>query len=185
MKRIIPSETLKRLCFVFLFAVTLVILSPHASAQTGVYASFTAGKTDLPNTDWIYGPTVGAYFDSSHFPIVEWGADIRASFLGGSGKTQMQSGLVGPRLAAHLPVVPLKPYAELLIGAGHVQAGQGSAQISETKFEYQGVFGADVTVFPRIDWRVVEFSYGGLPNLGGGLNPKTISTGLVFRIPFL
>lgn len=185
MRRINPSDVLKRLCFVFLFALTLVTLSTKGLAQTGIYATFTAGKTDLPNTDWIYGPTVGAYFDSSHFQALKLGADVRGTFLGGSGNTQMQSVLVGPRVAVHVPTVPVKPYAELLIGAGHIHAGQGFAESSVTKFQYQGVFGADVTILPRFDWRVVEFNYSGLSDYANGIHPKSISTGLVFRIPML
>jgi hypothetical protein len=38
-------------------------------------------------------------------------------------------------------------------------------------------------VLPRLDWRVVEFSYGGLSALNGTLNPRTLSTGLVLRLP--
>lgn len=179
--KITPPIVCKSLYFVVLLALALAALGPVSKAETGVYATFTAGKTGSPNTDWIYGPTVGAYFDSKHLPVVEWGADVRGVFLGGSGRNQIQSGLVGPRIAAHLPVIPIKPYAEMLVGVGHAQANQSSA----TKFQYQGLIGADVTVLPRIDWRVVEFSYGGLPSFNGGTNPKTISTGIVFRVPFL
>lgn len=179
--KITPPVVRKTLYFVCLIAFALTISSVEAKAQTGVYATFTAGKTGSPNTDWVYGPTVGAYFDSSHLPFLEWGADVRGVFLGGSGTNQIQSGLVGPRLVAHVPVIPIKPYGEFLVGVGHAQTSSGSA----TKFQYQGLLGVDATIFPRIDWRVVEFSYGGLPSFNGGTNPKTISTGLVFRIPFL
>ncbi|MHB1857169.1 MAG: hypothetical protein ACYCPM_07010, partial [Acidobacteriaceae bacterium] len=69
------------------------------------------------------------------------------------------------------------------IGAGHADYGQGVAHVSATKFQYQFLGGLDLTVLPRIDWRVVEFSYGGLSGLGSSLNPKTISTGIVVRLP--
>jgi hypothetical protein len=166
--KFIPIFPLKPFC---LLVFTLAILSPSSKAETGAYIAFTTGKTGSPNTDWIYGPTIGAYFDSSHLPVVEWGADIRGIFLGGSGKNQLQSGLLGPRIAAQLPVIPVKPYVEMLVGVGYAQVAPSSA----VKFQYQGLIGADVTVLPRIDWRVIEFSYGGLPSFNGGTNPKTIS----------
>lgn len=178
-------KLLKTFLLVFVFAFMAFAGQSFASAQTGVYATFTAAQTDVPNTKWIYGPTVGAYFDSSHFAVAEWGVDLRGSFLGGSGNYQLQSGLVGPRVAAHLPVLPLRPYAEALIGVGHIQVGQGVAQTSATKFQYQVLGGLDVTVLPRLDWRVVEASYGGLNDVLGGVHPTTLSTGIVFRVPFL
>jgi hypothetical protein len=184
MRKISP-KLLKTLLPVFVFAIAAFAGRSSASAQTGVYATFTAAKTGVPNTSWIYGPTVGAYFDSSHLAVLEWGVDLRGSFLGGNGTHQLQSGLVGPRVAAHLPIIPLKPYVEGLVGIGHLEAGQGSAQLSATKFEYQVVGGVELNVLPRLDWRVIEASYGGLPGIANGINPTTLSTGLVFRVPFL
>jgi hypothetical protein len=76
-------------------------------------------------------------------------------------------------------------------GVGHTRFGQGVAKQSNTDFEYQFLGGLDMTILPRIDWRVVEFSYGGVsglgrsldPKIGSSLNPKTISTGFVVRLP--
>src|SRR5262249_19793745 len=114
-------------CYRLMFCVTLTLatLSPCARAQTGVYASFTASKVDAPDKEWIYGPTVGVYFDTSHFTIVELGVDIRGSFLGIGGATQLQNGLAGPRIVLRTPIIPLRPYAEGLIGIGHAKFGQG------------------------------------------------------------
>jgi hypothetical protein len=79
----------------------------------------------------------------------------------------------------------VKPYAEALAGVGHASFSGNSAN-SVTKFEYQFLGGLDFTVLPRLDWRVVEFSYGGLAGLdNGSIHPKTLSSGLVLRIPFL
>ncbi len=70
-----------------------------------------------------------------------------------------------------------------LVGAGYAQSGQGAAYYSATKFEYNFVGGLDYTFFPRLDWRVVECSYGGLSSFKGSFNPRTLSTGVVFRLP--
>ncbi len=180
MKKTIPQAISKYSRHALFIALALTVLSPWARAQTGVYASFTAAKMDSTNSKWIYGPTVGAYFDSSHFAVLEWGADLRGTFLGGGGATQLQSGLVGPRVVVHAPIIPIKPYAEGLVGIGH---GQVAGQASATKFQYEVLGGIEYTLVPRIDWRVVEVGYSSLTNFDGGLTPKTFSTGLVVRLP--
>jgi hypothetical protein len=78
--------------------------------------------------------------------------------------------------------MPIHPYIEALVGAGHADYGQGSAKVTATKFQYQFLGGLDLTILPRIDWRLVEFSYGGLSGLGSSFNPKTLSTGIVIRL---
>lgn len=164
----------------FLCAVLLLPLS--AWAQTAVYADFSASNFDVPNVGWQYGPTFGIYYDHWHVPFISLGVDGRASFIG-SGSTKVYSGLIGPRVQVRPHVIPLQPYAEALIGGGNVQFGQGVARTDKNAFEYQVVAGADLTVFPRIDWRVAEFSYSGFSSLGQPFNPKTFSTGIVLRLP--
>ena len=167
-----------------LFLAIIAVASSHvASAQTGIYANFSVAKFNVANTGRLYGPTFGAYFDAGHLGFFSTGVDIRGSFLSDGGQTQLDSGLVGPRLAVHPRVLPINPYVEILGGVGHVKFGQGSAQTTSTNFEYQALGGVDVTILPRLDWRVIEFSYDGVPSLYGGFHPKTISTGLVFRLP--
>lgn len=160
----------------------LLLCSMPALAQVGLYGEFSAAKLNVPNTGWIYGPTFGGYYDKGHFLLLNLGLDARVALLG-SGSTKLDSGLIGPRLAIVPHVLPLKPYVEALIGAGHADYGQGFATTRATKFEYQFLGGLDFTFFPRLDWRVVEFSYGGVSGLGSSLNPETISTGLVLRLP--
>ena len=168
----------------------LLVLALGAMAQVGVYGEFSAAKINRPNTDWIYGPTLGAYYDPWHVPFLGAGIDLRAAFLG-TGSTTLDSGLAGPRLVFIPHALPFQPYAEALIGVGHTRFGQGIAKQTNTDFEYQFLGGLDITILPRIDWRVVEFSYGGVsglgrsldPKMGSSLNPKTISTGLVVRLP--
>jgi hypothetical protein len=169
----------RQLCtfFLFLFAVTLA-----AQAQTGLYIEYSGSKIDSPSNDWIYGPTFGAYTDLiGGVPFVHLGADLRGSVLGISQTTTLYSGLIGPRVSLHPHVLPFMPYLEGLGGVGYYDFGSG--QDTSTKFEYQFLAGVDFTVFPRVDWRVIEFSYGGLSVFNGDLHPKTLSTGLVLRLP--
>jgi len=164
-----------------LFAV-LAAVPFSAHAQTAVYAQFSASDFHKPNIGWQYGPTFGLYYDHWGVPFLRAGVDLRASFLG-SGSTVEDVGLIGPRVQLHPHVVPLMPYAEVLGGVAHVQIGQGSAQINGNEFAYQALAGLDLTIFPRLDWRVAEYSWGGVQSLNQSFNPTTISTGLVLRLP--
>ena len=166
----------------------LVLASAAASAQTGVYAEFTGGKISAANTPWMYGPTIGLYHDDGFGPIA-LGLDVRGSFLrrgdtNGAGSNESLNTLEGGvRLAITPHVLPFRPYAEALGGYGGLTTGQGASRTSASHFTYQFLGGLDLTFFPRLDWRVVEFSYGRLSGLSNSYAPKTLSTGLVLRLP--
>jgi hypothetical protein len=173
---------------IYLLCAMAVGLAGVSRAQTAVYGEFTAAKLSAANTSWMYGPTVGLYHDSGH-GLLATGLDVRGTFAGrgdtnGAGSSQTLDTLLGGvRLAVTPHVLPIKPYGEVLGGLGHLKTGQGSARTSSTKFAYQFVGGVDFTIFPRVDWRVVEFSYGRLAGLGDSFVPKTLGTGIVFRLP--
>ena len=173
-----------RICLLGMAALGLVAA---AQAQTAIYGEFSAAKS-APNASWMYGPTVGLYHDSGH-GFFATGLDVRGTFAGrgdtnGSNTSQtLDTVMGGVRLAITPHLLPIKPYAEALGGLGHLKSGEGSERTSSTKFAYQFLGGVDFTFFPRLDWRVVEFSYGRLAGLDGSLAPKTLSTGLVLRLP--
>ena len=156
--------------------------------QTAVYAEFTGGKISAANTNWMYGPTIGLYHDNG-LGLLALGYDVRGSFLrrgdthGTDSNESLNSVELGVRAAVTPHVLPIKPYVEALVGYGGLTVGQGAARESASHAAYQFLGGVDFTFFPRLDWRVVEFSYGRLSGLGDAYAPKTISTGLVFRLP--
>jgi hypothetical protein len=178
MTRHVPRVCVVRLLLLILLSSALVRC---AFAQTGIYAEFGGSKIDAPTDEWVYGPIFGIYSDFIPLPFVRLGLDLRGSILGVSQDTTLYSGLIGPRLAVHPKVVPFTPYVEAVFGIGNFDSG--SVNGTDTKFEYQFLGGIDHTLLPRLDWRVVEFSYGGLSVLDSSLHPKTISTGLVLRLP--
>ena len=98
-----------------------------AGAQTGVYAGFSASDYHVAHVGWQYGPLFGVYFQPWGAPFVRAGVDVRASLLG-TGDTKVDSILAGPRVQLHPRVVPLMPYAEILLGGGHVNLGRGRWQ---------------------------------------------------------
>jgi hypothetical protein len=151
-------------------------------AQLGLYGAFTAQNLGGPNNDGydLYGGTFGAYLASGRLAILSVGIDLRGSFARGSGAS-FDTGAIGPRIALNTHILPIHPYIEGTIGLGHADfTGAGSA----TKFEYQVLGGLDFTILPRIDWRVAEYSYGGLSTINSyNYRPKSLSTGLVLRLP--
>jgi hypothetical protein len=169
----ISSTLLLWLCFGF-----------RLEAQTAIYATFTAGKLNVAGTDWIYGGQAGIYHDFQPIPMLHLGLDGRAQILD-KGQTKLISGMAGPRVAIKPWAIPIRPYVEALFGVGHVEFNPANVSspdaTSETDFEYQFVGGLDLTLFPHIDWRMGEFSYGGVSGLSQCLHPKTASTGLVVR----
>jgi len=156
--------------------------SGGAGAQTAVYAGFSASDFHLANVNWQYGPTFGLYYDHWGLGPLKAGVDVRASLLG-VGTEKITSVLAGPRVQLQPRVVPLMPYAEVLIGGGHADIGQGVAHVDKTEVEYQVLGGLDATIFPHLDWRIVDYSWGDVTNLGEPLRPSTLSTGLVLRLP--
>lgn len=145
--------------------------------QTAIYGEFNAAKLNA-TSGWLMGPTLGFYHDNG-YGIFSAGFDVRGSLVG-RGATQLDSLLVGGRLAVTPHVIPLKPYVEALGGLGHYADNTGN---TSNRFQYQFLGGLDLTVLPRVDWRVVEFSYGGVASMSGTFNPEVISTGIVFRLP--
>jgi hypothetical protein len=169
------SRPLAILLFVFL------PLSLHA--QLGLYGSFSATKLNVPNNNnFLYGGTFGGYLASGQLAVLSVGFDFRGSAVGGGG-TSFDSGSAGPRVGLNTHLLPVHPYVEGLVGVGH--ASFTEAPIGNvTKFEYQFLGGFDYAILPRVDWRIAEFSYGGLAGLSSNsFHPKSISTGLVLRLP--
>jgi hypothetical protein len=173
---------MKLLPLLALFLIGLAPLSSHA--QLGLYGGFTVQNVGGPRNDGIvlYGGTLGAYLASGRLAILNVGVDLRGS-SSRSGGDSFTSGAIGPRVGLNLHVIPLHPYVEATAGLGNV-GFKGSSSV--TRFEYQLLGGLDITVLPRIDWRLVEYSYGGMsyPN-SAAYHPKSLTTGLVLRLPRL
>jgi hypothetical protein len=168
-----------------LLILSLLSLSPLSlHAQLGLYAGLTVQNPGIPgnNSYDLYGGTLGAYLASGHLAILNLGVDLRGTFTRSSGNS-FNTGAIGPRLGLNLHIIPLHPYVEATAGLASLNLNGGSPS-NGTSFEYQLIGGLDVTVFPRIDWRVAEFSYGGVSvQNSSSYHPKTLTTALVLRIP--
>ena len=187
-----------KLRWCFLFFLSLFSIA-SAGAQIGVY-----GKLDLTHftnntnkaSEWFYGPGIGIYDDFLHVGPVQLGADLRGSYLIGSND-RYRSVLGGVRVAVKPPLLPIRPYAEGLIGVAGTKSNQSgsfstanSVSFSNTfgtKFAYQILGGVDWAILPHVDFRVIEVGYGRASAVSSETNAPSssmtsISSGLVLRL---
>jgi hypothetical protein len=162
-----------------LWALPLLLLSfgaatLHAQSKFAIYGTFGGEKSGLPNEGWTTAETLGLYVGLANLRPLAISADARADL-----SSNINSVLIGPRLALHFPTFPLKPYAEILIGeSSYGRTGAGLKDSSQ--FASRAVFGADTAILPHLDWRIVDFSTG-INQSANGTHQKTLSSGLVLR----
>ena len=178
------------------FALGLLLSASASSAQLGIY-----GKFDVPHysdqssgsaaSGWYHGGGVGIYDDFLHLGPVHLGADLRGDFAS-RDSYHLRSVAGGLRVAGKLPLIPLRPYVEGLVGVGGTQyTGALAAGISgspyNNKFLYEALGGLDITIFPHLDFRAVEIGVGRQSGTGSGSSAGAatlvlISSGLVLRL---
>jgi hypothetical protein len=198
---------------VFFLAAIAIVSSVSASAQVGVYGMFTADQlsniasSPLPpvstapsdqrsNSVNPLGGTGGVYYDFKTWGPVRLGVDARGSILttkrgayvnfDASG-ARIYSVLGGVRASFHTPIAPLKPYLQVSAGLGRSDYGlqsSGGAVTVYNNFEYEGLAGLDIKLLPVLDFRLVEFGYGGLDPFGTYSHNypiKQVSSGFVIH----
>ena len=154
--------------------LALITTALQAQAKLAVYGTFGGEKSGLPNQGWTTAGTLGLYIGVAKLGPLYLSADARADL-----SNNINSGLIGPRLALRLPAVPFKPYAEVFIGGSSYSKTPAGLK-DPSQFASRAVFGIDTTIFPHLDWRIADFSYG-LNNSANGDHAMTLSTGLVIR----
>jgi len=159
-----------------LLLLSLYPTALHSQAKLAVYGTGGTEKSGLQHSGWNTATTFGFYYGLRHFGLFDLSADVR-----GDLSHNIDSGILGPRLAAKIPVFPIMPYAELLFGESSYST-QSDGHKNANNFTYRYVTGVDVTLIPHFDWRVVDFSYSsGITQFNANVHPKTITTGFVLR----
>ncbi|GGA71945.1 hypothetical protein GCM10011507_24430 [Edaphobacter acidisoli] len=167
---------------------------PSGSCST-TQPIFNPSCISYNNSVVTLGGTLGAYYDFKSFGPVRLGADVRGTlssakrgaetFSNGSG-SRLYDGLGGVRASFKTRWAPIRPYIQG--SAGFAKSDYGVTDpIIHNNFQYMGYAGVDIKVLPVMDFRLVEFGYGGLNPLGtNGHNypVKTVSSGIVFHLPF-
>jgi hypothetical protein len=157
-----------------LFLLAIVTTNLNAQARLAIYGTAGTERSGLPNNPWKLAGTFGFYVQFTKLGPVFFAVDAR-----GDLSSQIRSGLVGPRLAIKLPVLPIRPYGELLFGVANYPQTVAGIEYSND-FAYRYVLGVDSTILPHLDWRVVDFSYG-INNSAGYGHAETVTSGLVIR----
>lgn len=161
-----------------------------APAQIAVYGEATGSSLQFQQTPHMYGATFGIYKVKPVGPVA-LGADFRGVMVKGGGSqgsiddAKLDEGQFGLRVATSPSVLPLSlmPYAEALVGLGYWRGGLGVLRRDRTHALMQLVVGADVPVYRSVQWRVIEFSYARAGSQPGFINPISVSTGFVIRLP--
>jgi hypothetical protein len=184
--------------------VALAMTTIAARAQLGIYVNpigthVTNSVADTgpfaflgqdSKSQWFYGVSIGSYMNLYHQGKVNAGLDVRDTIQHGNNASLNQF-LVGGRVAVSPFKIPIKPYAQLSVGAGTTRAPTNNVHI--TRFVPSVAVGADYTLSRHFDWRIFEVSYGSLAtvstsSVGSGPNiPNShllgFSTGFVIKVP--
>jgi hypothetical protein len=156
--------------------VLLLSLLPntlHAQARFAIYGTVGGETAGGPHESWDLAGTVGFYAGLKKLGPLDLSLDARADL-----SDNLNSGLLGPRVAFTLPAFPIKPYGEFLIG--FTDYNKNASFADSTQFAARYVLGTDMTILPHVDWRIADFSYD-LNNSPYNTHAKTLSTGLVIR----
>jgi opacity protein-like surface antigen len=180
-----------------LIAVTLSLFGALAVAQVptsgNVFLGYSFYNTDLSSIDrantngWeasVEGkvlPFIGIVADfDAHYGSQNFEAGICPAALGGcftqfNANLSEHNYLFGPR--ASFSIGKIRPFAEVLIGAGHVQV---NGVASDTSFATAVGGGVDYKLFHLLAWRLqgdyIHTSFFSTPQ-----NNVRLSTGIVFR----
>jgi hypothetical protein len=121
--------------------------------------------------------------------MVSWASDFRVTLTSGGDVNgqytdkRLDLGTVGFRVAATPHTMRFKPYGEAALGFGYWRGGIGLTRQDKYTSVLQGMVGLDYRVGSRMDWRVAEISYSRLSGQIHFINPITVSTGIVLRVP--
>lgn len=143
-----------------------------------IFGEFGAGWPNYGG-DYLLGPTVGGYMQ-----FHRWlGGEVRGSVMHwGPSEYHQANALIGPRV--QYPFHRLLPYGAFDIGIAHAAYPPvpHAPVSSANKLGWELATGVDYRLSHRIDLRLADFTYGKIYILQNGVDPKTISSGIVFRL---
>ena len=183
-----------RLPFAVLSLAVFVLPQSKAHAQFAVYGLFSGGilgsTPTIPGSSTSHdagfssgGFTIGAYDEFTRTGIIHFGIDGRyfsqSSSNSNSYGNKVHGGLIGLRLSAKLPIIPLKPYVQAEVGAVGTNYGINPNTTTSSAWQING--GVDYTVLPHLDLRA-EYG-GGTINAyqGGNQTLQEFGGGVVLR----
>jgi hypothetical protein len=187
-----------------------------SNGAPGVSASGSKSTGSISPT----GGLGGVYYDFKTYGPVRLGVDFRAgnnhankSASGSGGGDALTTGnffLGGVRGSFHTRYSWLKPYAQVSVGYARSNLTEPSCATSsggillcggavtnpnprydDNFLQIEGFVGADIKIFPVMDFRAIELGYGNMNRLGSGssfdgassVSVKSLGAGVVFHLP--
>ena len=173
--------------------LSLILFATLASAQIpsgNVFFGYSYYSTDLSSINRVNTNGWEASVEGKIIPFLGMVADFDGHYgsqtfgtvcaVGGicafNASFSENNYLFGPRIS--VSVAKLRPFAEVLVGAAHVNVSNGFG--SDTSFADAIGGGVDYKFFHLLAWRL-EGDYVGTRLLGATQNNVRISTGIVVR----
>lgn len=145
---------------------------PHHGAN--LFAEFSGGRTGQ-GEGIVWGGSAGAYLQGSLLGFV-----VRGTALPSNSDIRIYDATLGPRFAVSLPFV--RAFAEVGGGMGHTGYYDSNGNLDSTwGAAWQANLGFARTLFPRVEWRILEGSYARIYT-GSGVSPVMLSSGLTLHV---
>lgn len=146
----------------------------------------------------------GVFRDVKTLGPVRLGVDLRVGSTVGNknaatyfntARPRVFTALAGVRGSFGTPLPRLRPYIEGAVGYAKSNVGvpeqpasplvPGSGMVKyDSGIQFRGFAGVDLAIAPAFDFRVVELGAGGLHSNNSTYPIESISTGVVFHLPF-
>ncbi|HEX3661459.1 MAG TPA: hypothetical protein VHU89_08500 [Acidobacteriaceae bacterium] len=139
-----------------------------------VFAEFSAGRTGQ-GEGVVWGGSAGSYLQGRLLGLV-----VRGTALPSNSGIRLYDAVLGPRFAVSLPFVRL--FAEAGGGMGHCGSYDATGNpASSWGPAWQVNLGFAHTLLPRVEWRILEGSYGRI-YAGSNVSPVMLSTGVTLHV---
>lgn len=166
------------------FAVLTILCASAGRAQVAMYGEATGADIGFKDTPHVYGGTFGMYATKPVGPAA-LGFDVRVALTKKGGTSQpfsdaaLDMGQFGVRAVFTGWKLPVRPYAEALVGPAYWRGGFSVYRNDANHFLMQAIGGLDYAILPKVQWRVVEFAYGRMGGVPNYVEPMILSTGIV------
>jgi len=137
----------RKLLFVALFMTMLaVVASAQLPTKGNVFFGYSYNRAEIVSNDAVNLNGWNASLEGNFLPWIGIVGDLGGTYGSHVGEHNY---LFGPR--ASLRVGKYRPFAELLVGAAHINVGNGAA--TDTSFANAVGGGLDYQIFGPVSWR--------------------------------
>jgi hypothetical protein len=166
-----------------LVLLSVSLTAPAFAQDDGLGIGHRGGSVFLEATAGSVGQGAGVLWGGSGGGYIQGhvlGFVARVTALPGNPNLRSYDAVIGPRMAVALPLVRL--FVEAGGGMGRVD-NYDTAVTPGTTWGAAWRLDAGIShaIFPRVDWRILDVSYGHI-DAGTGVSPVIAGTGLTLHI---